>query len=156
MYKWKDSGRILDLIDMMIDSIHVIQVRTSHIKDGNDFLLTPDDMFVLDGVCMKLIFIGESVKTIDKLSEGELFPLYPVIPWKEIMKLRDVIAHHYFKIDIDIVDINGIELLKDSRNNISFDQKIIINLSFLKDGLYFINTKQENNYISKKIQINKN
>lgn len=39
MYKWKDSGRILDLIDMMIDSIHVIQVRTSHIKDGNDFLL---------------------------------------------------------------------------------------------------------------------
>ena len=77
MYKWKDSGRILDLIDMMIDSIHVIQVRTSHIKDGNDFLLTPDDMFVLDGVCMKLIFIGESVKTIDKLSEGELFPLYP-------------------------------------------------------------------------------
>lgn len=40
---------------MMIDSIHVIQVRTSHIKDGNDFLLTPDDMFVLDGVCMKLI-----------------------------------------------------------------------------------------------------
>ena len=56
-----------------------------------DSLLTPDDMFVLDGVCMKLIFIGESVKTIDKLSEGELFPLYPVIPWKEIMKLRDVI-----------------------------------------------------------------
>ena len=48
-------------------------------------------MFVLDGVCMKLIFIGESVKTIDKLSEGELFPLYPVIPWKEIMKLLDVI-----------------------------------------------------------------
>ena len=55
-----------------------------------------------------------------------------------------------------VFDVNGIELLKDSRNNISFDQKIIINLSFLKDGLYFINTKQENNYISKKIQINKN
>ena len=55
-------------------------------------------MFVLDGVCMKLIFIGESVKTIDKLSEGELFSLYPVIPWKEIMK-----AHHYLKIDVDIV-----------------------------------------------------
>ena len=103
MYKWKDSGRILDLIDMMIDSIHVIQVRTSHIKDGIDFFLTSVDMVVLDGVCLILIFIGESVKTIDKLSEGELFPLYPVIPWKEIMKLRDVIAHHYFKIDIDIV-----------------------------------------------------
>lgn len=42
-------------------------------------------------------------QTIDKLSEGELFSLYPVIPWKEIMKLRDVIAHHYLKIDVDIV-----------------------------------------------------
>lgn len=27
MYKWKDSGRILDLIDMMIDSIHVIKYK---------------------------------------------------------------------------------------------------------------------------------
>lgn len=44
-------------------------------------------MFVLDGVCMKLIFIGESVKTIDKLSEGELFSLYPVIPWKDVQIL---------------------------------------------------------------------
>lgn len=60
-------------------------------------------MFILDGICMKLIFIGESIKTIDKLSKGELFPLYPAIPWKEIMKLRDIIAHHYFKIDVDIV-----------------------------------------------------
>lgn len=103
MYNGKNSERILELIDMMIDSIHVIQVHTLHIKNGNDFLLNPDDMFLLDGVCMKLIFIGESVKMIDKLSEGKLFPLYPSIPWREIMKLRDVIAHHYFKIDVDIV-----------------------------------------------------
>lgn len=103
MYNGKNSERILELIDMMINSIHVIQVHTSHIKDGNDFLLNPDDMFVLDGVCMKLIFIGESTKMIDKLSEGKLFSLYPSIPWREIMKLRDVIAHHYFKIDVEIV-----------------------------------------------------
>lgn len=37
MCRWKNSGRILDLIDLMVDSIHVIQVRTSHIKEGNDF-----------------------------------------------------------------------------------------------------------------------
>lgn len=103
MYKGENYERILDLIDMMIESIHIIQSRTSHIKESNDFLLSPDDMFILDGVCMKLIFIGESVKTIDRLSDGKLFPLYPSIPWKEIMKLRDVIAHHYFKIDVVIV-----------------------------------------------------
>lgn len=107
---------------MMIDSIHVIQVRTSHIKDGNDFLLTSDDMFVLDGVCMKLIFIGESVKTIDKLLEGELFPLYPVIPWKEIMKLRDVIAHHYFKIDVDYCLFNNEGGLTPFAGNLIIDE----------------------------------
>ena len=25
------------------------------------------------------------------------------ILWKEIMKLRDLIAHHYFKIDVDVI-----------------------------------------------------
>ena len=95
--------RILELIDGMLDSIAVIQTRTVQIESANDFLLSPDNMFILDGVCMKLIFIGESIKTIDRLSKGELFPLFPSIPWRDIMKLRDVIAHHYFKIDADIV-----------------------------------------------------
>lgn len=100
MYKIE---RILELLDMMLEAIQIIESRTTHIKDGNDFLLTPDDMFILDGVCMKLIFIGESVKTIDKLSDGDMLSAYPVIPWHDIMKLRDIIAHHYFKIDVNIV-----------------------------------------------------
>lgn len=95
--------RILELVDMMLDSIHVIQSRTSQIRSADDFLLTSDNTFLLDGICMKLIFMGESVKTIDRLSAGKLFPLFPSIPWKEIMKLRDIIAHHYFKIDVDVI-----------------------------------------------------
>ena len=71
--------RILELTDMMLDSIHVIQSRTSQIKSANDFLLTPDNTFLLDGICMKLIFMGESVKTIDRLSAGKLFLLFPSI-----------------------------------------------------------------------------
>ena len=94
---------ILELVDMMLNSIHVIQSRTSQIKSADDFLLTSDNTFLLDGICMKLIFMGESVKTIDRLSAGNLFPLFPSIPWKEIMKLRDIIAHHYFKIDVDVI-----------------------------------------------------
>lgn len=60
-------------------------------------------MFILDGVCMKLIFIGESIKNIDKMSKGELLVNYPSVPWKEVMKLRDIIAHHYFKIDAEVI-----------------------------------------------------
>lgn len=66
-------------------------------------MLSPDNMFILDGVCMKLIFIGESIKNIDKKTQGCLFSKYPDIPWKDIMKQRDLIAHHYFRIDADSI-----------------------------------------------------
>lgn len=101
---YKDSlYRVKDLLDSMIDAIDIIQQRTVDIEQADDFLLSPDKMFVLDGVCMKLIFIGESIKSIDKLSDGALFIKYTLIPWKSIMKMRDVIAHHYFKIDADVI-----------------------------------------------------
>lgn len=102
MYK-DNLCRIKDLLESMIDAIDIIQHRTMDIEQADDFLLSPDKMFVLDGVCMKLIFIGESIKSIDKLSEGVLFLKYPLIPWKSIMKMRDIIAHHYFKIDAEVI-----------------------------------------------------
>lgn len=102
MYK-EDKYRIIELLDMLFDAVEVIRQRTSHIKRSNDFLLSPDNMFVLDGVCMKLIFIGEGIKNIDRISKGELLVNYPSVPWKEVMKLRDIIAHHYFKIDAEVI-----------------------------------------------------
>lgn len=99
----QDKHKIQELLSMVIEAIDVIQSRSIRIKSGNDFLLSPDNMFILDGVCMKLIFIGESIKTIDKISKGELLSLYPSIPWSSIMKQRDLIAHHYFRIDADSI-----------------------------------------------------
>ena len=99
----QDKHKIQELLSMVIEAIDVIQSRSIRIKSGNDFLLSPDNMFILDGVCMKLIFIGESIKTIDKISKGELLSLYPSIPWSSIMEQRDLIAHHYFRIDADSI-----------------------------------------------------
>ena len=99
----QEKKQILELLGMVIDSIHIITERTSHIKNGDYFLLSPDNMFTLDGVCMKLIFIGESIKTIEKKSQGALLCNYPEVPWKDVMKQRDLIAHHYFRIDADSI-----------------------------------------------------
>lgn len=52
----RDKTEVIELLEMILDSINVIQERTGHIKCGDDFLLSPDNMFILDGVCMKLIF----------------------------------------------------------------------------------------------------
>lgn len=47
--------------------------------------------------------IGESVKQIDKITEGNLLPLRPEIPWKDVIGIRNHIAHGYFDIDGDMV-----------------------------------------------------
>lgn len=53
--------------------------------------------------CMVLIALGESVKTLDKLTDRKLLPTYPSIDWKGVMGVRDVIAHHYFDVDPEAV-----------------------------------------------------
>ena len=51
-----------------------------------------DDDIVFDAIRVRLIEIGEAVKDIDpKLLEGE-----PSIPWAEISRMRDQLAHRYF------------------------------------------------------------
>lgn len=57
----------------------------------------------LESTCMLLIAIGESIKGIDKITQKQLFPLYPEIDWKGAMGIRDIIAHHYFDLDGEIV-----------------------------------------------------
>jgi uncharacterized protein with HEPN domain len=32
-----------------------------------------------------------------------LFASYPAINWSEAMKMRDIIAHHYFEIEADVI-----------------------------------------------------
>jgi uncharacterized protein with HEPN domain len=56
-------------------------------------------MVLLDATCMLLIAIGESLKNLDKTTNGQLLPTYPSIPWKNVKGLRDIIAHHYFDVD---------------------------------------------------------
>ena len=52
---------------------------------------------------MVIIAIGESVKTLDKLTDKKLLPTYPSIDWKKVMGARDIIAHHYFEVDAEEV-----------------------------------------------------
>lgn len=47
--------------------------------------------------------IGEGVKKIDRLIPELLYEKFPDTSWKEIMGLRDHIAHGYFNLDADII-----------------------------------------------------
>jgi len=52
---------------------------------------------------MQLIAIGEGVKKIDKITKGSLFSKYPQIDWKGVKRMRDIISHHYFDVDAEII-----------------------------------------------------
>lgn len=113
-----------DTIEMLYETLSNIELaitrlqeRTNQVRSADDFRLSPWGMEKLDAACMVLIAIGESVKTLDKLTDKKLLPTYPSIEWKGVMGVRDVIAHHYFEVDPDAVfDIisNDIEPLKNA------------------------------------------
>lgn len=89
----------LDILYDIQSAIERLQERTEKIYDIDDFLGSSDGMILLDAVCMLLIAIGESLKNLDKVTEGKLLITYPSIPWKQIKGMRDIISHHYFDVD---------------------------------------------------------
>ncbi len=89
----------LDILYDIQSAIERLQERTEKVYDIDDFLGSSDGMILLDAVCMLLIAIGESLKNLDKVTEGKLLPTYPSIPWKQVKGMRDIISHHYFDVD---------------------------------------------------------
>ena len=95
----KNKELALDILYDIQSALERLQDRTKDIHDVDDFLGSPSGMILLDATCMLLIAIGESLKNLDKVTNGELLPLYPSIPWKQVKGMRDIISHHYFDVD---------------------------------------------------------
>ncbi|MES9856898.1 MAG: HepT-like ribonuclease domain-containing protein [Sedimenticola sp.] len=51
---------------------------------------------------MMLIAIGESLKSLDKITHGTLLKRYPEIDWKGAKGIRDILSHHYFDLDAEV------------------------------------------------------
>ena len=102
MYSERDEI-ILALFKQIEESIMLLFQWNQEVKDANDYLLSPEGMKNLAASCMLIEAIGESVKKIDRRTDGQLLPLRPEIPWKLVMGMRDHIAHGYFDIDADVV-----------------------------------------------------
>jgi uncharacterized protein with HEPN domain len=77
---YRDADRIAD-IEAAITAIR------SHLDRG-----TLADGLVFDAVRMRLLEIGEAVKAIS----AELLATEPSIPWQQIARMRDHLAHRYF------------------------------------------------------------
>lgn len=91
------------MLSKILQTVERILANSETINSSSFYLLTPAGMERLESTCMLLIAIGEGVKGVDKLTEKNLFSHYPGIDWKGVMGMRDIIAHHYFDLDAEIV-----------------------------------------------------
>ncbi len=57
------------------------------------------DKKTLHAVVRNLEVIGEAVKAVPH----DVRERHPQVPWQRIAGLRDILIHHYFRIDVDIV-----------------------------------------------------
>lgn len=96
-----DREIALDILHRVFVSIGHIEARSQPYSCGDDFLMSPTGVAMLDSICMQFIAIGESLKGLDKVTNGSLLPTHPEIDWKNVKGLRDIIAHHYFEVDAD-------------------------------------------------------
>ena len=93
---------IIENLQIIIESIGLIEERFKKINSADDFVSNAHGTFVLDAISMRLQIVGELFKKIDKI-DNSLLRRNPEIEWEKIMRLRDIISHHYEMIDHEII-----------------------------------------------------
>jgi len=122
-----DKYLVLNILTQIYQAAVTISKRFENIKSANDFTNSEEGMEKLDAICMQLITIGESLKNLDKITNKTLLKKYPQIEWDKIKGMRDIIRHHYFDIDTEIIfDVckNHIDNLAKTINQIIKDIQV--------------------------------
>jgi uncharacterized protein with HEPN domain len=98
----------------MLETVEKIIRYTSNYHSADELYQNDRDF---DAAMMNFIVIGEEV---GKLTD-ELKSKHELIDWQKIYSLRNIIAHHYFGINVDIVwqiIRNDLPKLKDDLNTL--------------------------------------
>jgi uncharacterized protein with HEPN domain len=76
----------------------IAAIRT-HLTNAHKTTVAEEDPLLHDALLFQFVVIGEAVKHL----APETRESSPEIPWADIAGLRDLIAHEYFRIDIQRV-----------------------------------------------------
>ena len=93
---------IIDNLQIIMESIVLIEDRFSKINNADDLVSSDSGILILDGITMRLQVVGELLRKINKMDKS-LLEKYPEIEWDKIIRLRDIVSHHYEKLDHEII-----------------------------------------------------
>jgi len=98
-----DTELVEEILKQILTAAHRIERRSRDIFEPDDFLISDAGIDKLDAICMMLIAIGESLKNLDKVTDGKLLVRFPEVDWKGAKGMRDIISHHYFDLNAEVV-----------------------------------------------------
>ncbi|MBN2316997.1 MAG: DUF86 domain-containing protein [Sedimentisphaerales bacterium] len=94
-----DRELVHSLMVQVREWLLTIKKRSQGLTTAEAFIASDKGQETFDSICMLFIAVGENLKRVDQMTEGQLFEKYPEADWTGAMGFRDVIAHQYFQID---------------------------------------------------------
>ncbi len=93
---------IIDKCELISESISAIENYLQGINTAEDFKKSLTGEMSFDAVMMRLQSIGENIKRINKI-HGDFFEINLQFDTNNVIRFRDLISHHYEKLDTEIV-----------------------------------------------------
>jgi len=113
-----DKLSLIELLEFIDESINIIKKRFNAIESVDDFLIDDNGLEKLDSIILRIQTFGEALKNIDKHHKGYLETVANKEYWSNIIKLRDLISHHYIDIDAETIYMICDEKLDELQDNI--------------------------------------
>ena len=85
--------------EVYLEDIRLAISKIQNYMDGVPRHAFEQDDRTLDAVIRNLEIIGEAAKMVPDSVRAS----YPTIEWRKIAGLRDILAHQYFEVDLDII-----------------------------------------------------
>lgn len=102
-YSKSTIERVLLTLNSISETILNLEEWNKNVKSSDDYYSTPGGMQLLAANCTLITAIGEGINRINRLMPDFLNSNFPDIPWRDIIGMRNRIAHGYFELDAEIV-----------------------------------------------------
>ena len=97
------DSEIYDILQSIAEMADAATERAAALVHKDQFTDDSHGQLIFDAICMNLIVIGEKLKNLDRKTSGDYLVRYSDIAWSEVMRMRDIIAHHYTHIKNEII-----------------------------------------------------
>ena len=98
-----DRELAIEILRQIYPAAQTILERFQPVKTVSDLTDSLAGMEKLDSLCMLLIAIGEALENLDKTTNSSLLRQFPQVDWKKAKGMRDIISHHYFETDAEVI-----------------------------------------------------